>query len=160
MPDLLGDPIPQSPYCNVRAVQRELATLVVGFDWEEREPTRQERQRLSQQIYEAGEMVRAVTIQEYGSLEDEVIDFGTIPIEEQQQMERPRPPEMILTMGYDDGWHRRWPREPKSSPMYERYMLEHAWGEERRRAQHLDTSTTICQSDGMSNYAVRGRVKA
>lgn len=73
---------------------------------------------------------------------------------QEQQMERPRPPEMILTMGYTHGYERRFPQEPKNK----RYMLEFTWGEERRRSEHRDNTTVIFESAGSSNYSRRGRV--
>lgn len=75
----------------------------------------------------------------------------------QDAMSKPRPPAMIKTMGYDDGWNRRWPREPKN----ERYMLEYTMGAEQERSEHRDTTTVLVfESSGMSNYARRGRAGA
>jgi len=73
---------------------------------------------------------------------------------QERQMERPRPPEMIFTMGYSDGYDNKFPREPKN----QRYMLEHAWGRKQALSEHRDTTNVIFESPGQCNFARRGRV--
>ena len=56
------------------------------------------------------------------------------------------PPATIKTMGYDDGYNRRWPSEPKN----QRYMLEYTLGEEQRRSEHPDNTVPyIFETRGM-----------
>jgi hypothetical protein len=71
---------------------------------------------------------------------------------EQDAMSKPRPPMIIKTMGYDDGYEGRFPRERDA-----RYLEEHAWGREQRASEHPDNISIIFESPGMTNYARRGK---
>jgi hypothetical protein len=76
-------------------------------------------------------------------------DYDHHDYEPVQESMKP-PPAMIKTMGYDDGYNRRWPSEPKCSPMYQRYMLEYTMGEEQRRSEHVDSTVPyVFETRGM-----------
>jgi hypothetical protein len=146
--------LPQSPYCNVRAVQPELAKLVVGFDWEVREPTEREQYRLARQIEVAGEMVRGVTFKEYGALEDEAIDFGTPPKEQEAPMSS-------IKSDYDHGRYAGYHNlvaQLLDNRKNEAFRLGFAVGRDQAASEHRDNESIIFESAGMSAYARRGRV--
>jgi len=71
----------------------------------------------------------------------------------QEAMSKPRPPMIIKTMGYDDGYAGRFPRERDA-----RYLEEYSWGREQRASEHVCTESIIFESPGQCNFARRGRV--
>jgi hypothetical protein len=70
----------------------------------------------------------------------------------QEAMSKPRPPMIIKTMGYDDGYEGRFPRERDP-----RYLEEHAWGRQQRASEHPDNTSIIFESPNQCNFARRGR---
>jgi len=70
----------------------------------------------------------------------------------QDAMSKPRPPMIIKTMGYDDGYEGRFPRERDP-----RYLEEHAWGRQQKASEHPDNTSIIFESPNQCNFARRGR---
>jgi hypothetical protein len=70
----------------------------------------------------------------------------------QDAMSKPRQPMIIKTMGYDDGYEGRFPRERDP-----RYLEEHAWGRQQKASEHPDNTSIIFESPNQCNFARRGR---
>jgi hypothetical protein len=150
---LFDETLPQSPYANVRAVQPELANLVVGFDWDEREPTGREAMRLARQIAIAGEMVRGVTLAIDGPTE-ETIDFGEVEIQEQEATMTSIKND--FSHGYHAGYHNI-VSALLANRENESFRLGFTAGRDAKLGEHPFTGNIIFESPGMTNFARRGK---